>query len=80
MCVLSRVQLFAIPWSVACQAPLSMEFSGKNTGVFPTPEDLSEPGIEPASLNLLHWQADSLPLYYLGDLKNWVRSGYKTGA
>ena len=26
VCVLSRVQLFAIPWTVACQAPLSMEF------------------------------------------------------
>ena len=24
---LSRVQLFAIPWTIACQAPLSMEFS-----------------------------------------------------
>ena len=23
----SRVQLFVIPWTVACQAPLSMEFS-----------------------------------------------------
>ena len=28
---LSRVQLFAIPWTVAYQAPLSMEFSGKST-------------------------------------------------
>ena len=25
--LLSRVQLFATPWTVACQAPLSMEFS-----------------------------------------------------
>ena len=25
--VLSHVQLFVTPWSVACQAPLSMEFS-----------------------------------------------------
>ena len=30
---LSRVRLFATPWTVACQAPLSMEFPGKNTGV-----------------------------------------------
>ena len=30
---LSCVWLLATPWSVACQAPLSMEFSGKNTGV-----------------------------------------------
>ena len=27
VCVLSLVQLFATPWTVACQAPLSMEFS-----------------------------------------------------
>ena len=42
---LSRVRLFATPWAVACQAPPSMEFSGKNTemgchfllqGIFPT--------------------------------------------
>ena len=26
MCVLSRVQLFEAPWTVACQAPLSMGF------------------------------------------------------
>ena len=31
-CVLSRVQLFATLWTVACQASLSMEFPGKNTG------------------------------------------------
>ena len=29
----SYVQLFAIPWIVACQAPLSMDSPGKNTGV-----------------------------------------------
>ena len=29
---LSRVRLFATPWAVNCQAPLSMEFfSGDNT-------------------------------------------------
>ena len=30
---LSRVQLFAAPWTVAHQASLSMGFSRKNTGV-----------------------------------------------
>ena len=30
---LSCVQLFSAPWTVAYQAPLSMGFSGKNTGV-----------------------------------------------
>ena len=31
--LLSCVQIFAIPWTVACQALLSMDFPGKNTGV-----------------------------------------------
>ena len=32
--LLSHVRLFVTPWTVACQAPLSMEFSpGKNTGM-----------------------------------------------
>ena len=30
---LNHVRLFVIPWTVAHQAPLSMGFSGKNTGV-----------------------------------------------
>ena len=47
------------PWTVACQGPLSMGFSGKNTGVDPpSSEDLPNPGIEPGSPALL---ADSLP-------------------
>ena len=43
----------AIPWSVACQAPLPMAFSGQESwsGLpFPSPGDLSDPGIEPVSL------------------------------
>ena len=47
---LRRVQLFAIPWTVACQAPLSMEFSRQEqwSGLpFPPPGDLPDPGIEP---------------------------------
>ena len=31
--VLSHIQLFATPWMVAYQAPLSMNSPGKNTGV-----------------------------------------------
>ena len=31
--LLSCVQHFVTPWTAACQAPLSMGFSGKNTGV-----------------------------------------------
>ena len=32
-CVLSHVQLFATPWTITHQAPLSMDFPGKNTEV-----------------------------------------------
>ena len=56
---LSRVQLFAIPWTVAHQAPLSMGFSRHNwSGLpFPCPGDLPNPGIKPRSPAL---QADAL--------------------
>ena len=53
--------------SVACQVPLSMEFSRQEylSGLlFPSPVDLPLPGIE---LHLLHWQADS-PLIHQGGL------------
>ena len=46
-------QLFATPWTVALQAPLSMGFSRQEywSGLpFPSPGDLSNPGIEPVSL------------------------------
>ena len=59
--LLSGVQLFATPWTVAYQAPLSMEFSRQEyrSGLpFPSPEDLPNPGIKPRSPAL---QADSLP-------------------
>ena len=57
---LSHGQLFVTPWTVARQAPLSMEFSRQEYwgGLpFPSPGDLSDPGIEPGSPA---WQADSL--------------------
>ena len=50
---LSRVPLFATPGTVAHQAPLSMEYSRQEywSGLpFPTPGDLPDPGIEPATL------------------------------
>jgi len=49
---LSRVQLFATPWTIAHQAPLSMGFSRQEywSGLpFPSAGDLPGPGIEPAS-------------------------------
>ena len=56
----SHVHLFATPWTVAYQAPLSMEFSkqGYWSGwPFPSPEDLPNPAIEAESPIL---QADVL--------------------
>ena len=53
-CLLSRVQLFATPWTVACQGPLSMGFSRQEywSGLpLPPPGislDLPDPGIDPA--------------------------------
>ena len=52
VCVLSGVRLFATPWTVAHQAPLSMKFSRQEywSGLpFPPPGGLPDPGIEPAS-------------------------------
>ena len=49
----SRVHLFATPWTVARQAPLSIEFSRQEcwSGLpSPSPEDLPNPGIELVSL------------------------------
>ena len=56
---LSRVRLFVTPWTVAHQAPPSMGFSRQEywSGLpFPSPGDLSDPGIEPRSPAL---QADT---------------------
>ena len=50
---LSCVQLFVAPWNVACQAPLSMEFSKQEywSGLpFPPPRGLPDPGLKPTSL------------------------------
>ena len=49
---LSRVQLFATPWTVAYQAPPSMGFSRQEcwSGLpFPSPGELPDPGIESGS-------------------------------
>ena len=57
----SRVQLFATPWTVTYRAPLSMGFSRQEYWSelpFPSPRDLSNPGIKPRSPML---QADALP-------------------
>ena len=56
---LSRIQLFATPWTVTHQAPPSMGFSRQeywNGLPFPSPGDILNPGIEPRSPAL---QADA---------------------
>ena len=63
---LSRVPLFATPWTVAYQAPPSMGFSRQEycSGLpFPSPGDLPDPGIEPGSPE---FQAVTLTLSHQG--------------
>ena len=72
--MLSCVQLFVNPWTVGCHAPLSMEFSRQEdwSGLpFPTPGDLTDPGIKPTSLaspalagRFLTTESPGKPLYY----------------
>ena len=51
MCVLSRVRLLVTPWTVARQAPLSVEFYRQEEYwrglLFPPPGYLPDPGIKP---------------------------------
>ena len=59
--LLSGVRLFATPWTVAYQAPLSMGFSRQeywSVLPFPSPGDLPNPGFKPWSPAL---QTDALP-------------------
>ena len=60
----SHVPLFAIPWTAARQAPLSMGFPRQAywSGLpFPSPRDLPDPGITPSSPAPPALQGDSLP-------------------
>ena len=69
--LLCHVRLFAILWTVARQASLSMGFSRQEcwSGLpFPPPEDLPDPGTEPVSTAL---QEDSLPLSHREALQTW---------
>ena len=73
--LLSRVQLFVTPWTVPCQAPLFMRFPRqeyRSRLPFPSPGDLPDPEIEPASPAL---QADSLPLSHHGSMAKIWDSG-----
>ena len=76
--LLSCVQLFVTPWTIVCQALLSMEFSKQEnwSGLpIPSPRDLHDQGIEPQSPAL---QADSLPFeppgkphYNVSSMNHW---------
>ena len=66
--MLSCILLLAIPWTVAHQPPLSMEFSRQEywSGLpFLLQYIIMTQGSNPHLLHLLHWQADSSPLYHL---------------
>ena len=68
--MLSHVRLFATPWTVACQAPLSMGlfrpeyWSGL---LIPPPGDFPDPGIEPTSPVAPALAGRSFTLYHLGN-------------
>ena len=86
--LLSPVQFFATPQTAVHQAPLSMGFSRQEywSGLpFPTPRDLSDPGIEPVSPKSPSLQADYLLLCHLRSreslnkfLKSIVRHALKS--
>ena len=62
---LSHVRLFATPWTVTYQAPLSIGFPGKNTGVschFLLEGIFLTQGLNPGLLCLLHGQVGFLSL------------------
>ena len=70
----NRVQLFATPWTVALQAPLSMESSRQEhwSGLpFLSPGYLSDTGIKPMSPAL---QVDSLLLSHQGSQRVNIES------
>ena len=61
----SRVRLFVTPWTVACQAPLSVGFSRQEqwSGLpFLIPGDLPDPWIKPTSRASSAMASDPLPL------------------
>ena len=73
---LSHVQLFATPWTVACQAPLSMEFSRLEywSGLpFPFPGNFPTQGSNPGlRLTLYRLSHQGNPLYLY--LWRWILS------
>ena len=67
-CVLSHLQLFVTPWTIACQTPLPMEFSKQEywsglhfllQGIFPTQG--SNPGLPYCRQILYHLSQQGSP-------------------
>ena len=84
--MLSHVWLFATPWAVARQAPLSIEFSHQeyqSEFPFPTPGDLPNPGIIPVSpilagnffFNFILFLNLTI-LYWFCQISKWIRHRY----
>ena len=68
---LSRVQLFATPWTLAHQAPLSMEFYRQEywSGLpFPSPGHLPNLGLPHCRQTLFHLSHQGIPLWWKGHL------------
>ena len=87
----SHVWLFPTTWTIACQGPLSMEFSSQEywgglllQGIFLTQ------GSNSHLLGHLHWQTGSLPLVPLGSasvqgilqarIQEWVAIAFSRGS
>jgi len=73
VCTLSCVRLLATPWTVAHQAPLSMEFSRQEYWSrlpFPTAGNLPEPGNKATFLTSPALAGRFLPLGHLGTLES----------
>ena len=81
MCVLSHIQLFKTPWSVACKAPLSMKFSRQEYWSwlpFPTPGDL----FQKLNRGLLHYRQILYQLSHQGSSRilQWVAYPFSIGS
>ena len=66
---LSRVRLFAIPWTVSTRLLCPWDFPDKNTGVschLLLQSVLPAQGLNLRLLHLLRWQADSVSKHHLG--------------
>ena len=70
--------VFATPWTVARQAPLSLGFSRPEYGTrlpFLSPGDHHNPGTEPVTLVSSALVVGSLPLSHLGSSRWYVEAG-----